>query len=586
MRILYLLVALMLAVPSFASGKTLQEVEGLWGRYEMIGGGQDSLPGLTHVVLSFPAVERVNGKQAVWFQLEAFSGDRRLYAIALLVPALDFLYRCGLDVDVYRYLLFPEKDHPLEYVSKATGKAMIPKLDFFRNLLPHAASVDDPEMPFFVKGIYLGHFMHRLEKGKGASLLPLKEVRRLELDSDVLIGNSRSFRDDGSGRLYHSMSDWSNVEKDYTYVTFTQEDYRQMIAAGMNIFRVPLAHLQWVIEEPVYFLVRSGFENMPELLYRSNFFGAVMYMDEPVIRAMAFDGILSRFTSPQKAAELVVELTRGRYQGDGGYGLRNLNKLLRNAGYDFGKLEILQPDYPVWETVPSAAWYEMEAGVAGWLLEGRYLPKWFAGLVKSELGVDFPDDVELCIKYHHAFFTGAARRFGAKWGVAIYGQMDPEAAERVFPIAYDQGATYFWFWTSDHAHHVPFSEQLEHTRKLREYIKAHPRKATAKEWTAQAKVAIALPWGYLCDHYQMKHYTSVDTSFNTGRMWWSTKMALTDDNGHGVKYKDVLAAAVREAVNLLKEGTRFDFIFLRRGEKAEGYDEVRRVLENGQVAVE
>ncbi|MFO7889877.1 MAG: hypothetical protein R6V04_06015 [bacterium] len=43
-----------------------------------------------------------------------------------------------------------------------------------------------------------------------------------------------------------------------------------------------------------------------------------------------------------------------------------------------------------------------------------------------------------------------------------------------------------------------------------------------------------LPWGYFCDHYQMKHYTSVDSTFTQGRMWWSTKMELTDQNGHDV----------------------------------------------------
>ena len=587
MKRFLLFVAVMFVLASCVPQRTLQRLEGLWGRYR-ITDGQEPIPGLTEVALSFPAVEQVDGEDAIWFQFEAFAGKERLFAVALLVPSVDFLYRCGPEVEVYRYLLFPGKGdgHPLEYVSSSTGEAVVPKLNFFKNLMPHAQSVHDPEMPLFSEGTYLGHPLRRIEKGRGAKRLPSEEARHLELDSEVLIGTSRSTRDDMSGRLYGPRSDWSDLEKDYTYVPLSKEDYRQMIDAGMNIFRVPLDHLPWVIEEPVYFLVRSGYEDMPELLYRSNFFGAVMYMDEPAIRAMAFDGMLKDFKSPRKAASVVVELTRGRYQGAGGYGMRNLDKQLRKAGYDFGDIEILQPDYPVWETVPSAVWYEMEAGVSGWCLEGRYLPKWFAGLAKSELGVDFPDDVESCIEFHHAFLTGAARRFDAKWGVAIYGQMDFEAAERVFPIAYEQGANYFWFWTSDHAHHVPFVEQLEHTRKLREYIKAHPRKATAKERTAQAEVAIALPWGYLCDHYQMKHYTSVDPGFDVGRMWWSTEMELTDDNGHGVKYKDVLGAAMQEAVKLLKADIRFDFIFLRRGEKVEGYEEVRSVQENSEVVVE
>ena len=63
-------------------------------------------------------------------------------------------------------------------------------------------------------------------------------------------------------------------------------------------------------------------------------------------------------------------------------------------------------------------------------------------------------------------------------------------------------------------------------------------------------------------------------------------MKLTDANSQGVLYRDVLAAAVKEASKLLQERTPFDFIFLRSGEKAEGYTQVRRVLENGTVVYE
>ncbi len=584
MRKIYYLFMIGLVFVSCTTEKKLQNIKGLKGIYRV--DAKNSIQEMTSLEISFPGIELVNGKEAVWFQMKVFAGEKQLYGLAMLVPSLDFLYPCGQDVDVFRYCLFPGNGRPLEFKSRSTGKASLPKMDFFKKLLPHASDVQDPDMPLFQKGTYLGHTLYLIGREKEAVLLPLDKVKLLDLDTDVLIGTSRSFRDDMSGRKYPPASEWSVQKKDYTYVPLTKTDYSMMMDAGMNIFRVPLGHLPWIIEEPVFFLVRKGFKNMPELLYRSNFYGAVMYMDEPAIRAMAFEQLLRDFKSPQKAATLVVELTRGRYEGTGGYGKRNLDLLLRQAGYNFGDMEILQPDYPVWETVPSSAWYEFEAGISGWCLEGRYNPGWFAGLIKSELGVDFPDDTLSCIKFHHAFFTGAARRFGSKWGVAIYGQMDLKAAELVFPMAYEQGAHYFWFWTSDHAHHVPFEEQLEHTRNFRAYIQLHPRKTSAKNLTAQAKVAVALPWGYLCDHYQMKHYTSVDKTFSEGRMWWSTEMELSDKNSKGVPYRDVLAAAVKEAVELLKSGTPFDFIFLRNGEKTREYEEVRRVFENAGVVIE
>jgi len=565
-----------------APSSSLESLEGMRAQYA-VDLAQAPIPGLTEVIISFPRSETVDGDEAIWFQLQAMAGEKQLFAVAMLVSAPDFLYPSGLPVTVHRYILFPPDGPPIEYLDAATGQALVPKLDFFANLLPHSGAVSDPDLPFFRQGTYLGQPLRRTSMGSGVKLLSTEGLRQLSLDGEILIGTSRDFRDDRSGRIHGPMTTWSGVDEDYTYVELTQDDYQEMMASGFNVFRVPLDHLPWVIDEPVWFLVRQGFDAQLDILYRSNFFGAVMYMDEPAIRSMGFDRMFCSFTSPTKAAAVVLELTRGRYHGDGGYGNRHLDRLLTGAGYRFGDLEIVQPDYPVWETVPSAVWYEMEAGISGWCMEARYVPEWFAGLIQDELGVDFPADPESVIQFHNALFTGASRRFGARWGVATYGQMHPDAAALIFPRAYERGATYFWFWTSDHAHHVPFDEQLQLARELRQHIAAHPRRASAAELTARARVAVALPYGYVFDHYQLKHYVEVEESFTTGRMWWSTEMKTTDDNGHDATYGQVMAAAAQQAAELLRAGTLFDFVFLRNGEQAQGYDEVRRVLDTGEV---
>ena len=558
--------------------------DGRWARYEFSEGSP--IPGITHLVLSLPGRETAADETAFWWRLEAFSGDRRRFSIDLLAGGLDFLHPGAPPVRVHRYLLTDEDGAIFEYVDAASGEALLPKVGFFTHLTPRASSVEDPGLPLFERGSWLGKPVHRTDSGQGASRAEVSGSQRLALDSQVLVGTSRSFRDDGSGRLYGPSPEWSRDGPDYEYVELDGDDYAAMIEAGFNIFRVPDDHLQWVRDEPVWFLVRGGFGARPDLLFRPNFFGAVMYMDEPAIRAMAFDGMFRHFRDPARAAEVVVELTRGRYYGDGSYGRGHLQRLLARDGWDMGAMEIPQPDYPVWETVASACWYEMEAGVAGWCMEGRYQPAWFAGLMRDELGVDFPDDAEATIRFHQAFFTGAARRFGARWGVAIYGQMDPRAAGLLFPIAYEQGAAYFWLWTSDHAHHVPFEEQLRHARALRRHVAALPRRDPGDR-VAEARVAIALPWGYLLDHYQLKRYTYHGEAFPRGRMWWSREMEMTDENGEGATYGQVLAAAATLAADLLRSGTAFDFIFLRRGEAAPaGYSEVRRVLESGGVLVE
>lgn len=558
--------------------------DGPWARYEFSEGSP--IPGVTHLVLAVPGGETAAAGPAFWWRLEAFTGDRRRFSIDLLADGLGFLHPGAPAVRVHRYLLTDEDGAVFDYVDAATGGALLPKLGLFTHLTPRASSVDDPGLPLFERGSWLGKPVHRAAAGTGASPADVSRARRLVLDPEVLVGTSRSFRDDRSGRLYEPSAEWSRDGPDYDYVELDGDDYAAMIEAGFNIFRVPEDHLRWVRDEPVWFLVRGGFGARPDLLFRPNFFGAVMYMDEPAIRAMAFDGMFRRFRDPAKAAEVVAELTRGRYHGDGSYGRGHLQRLLARDGWDLGAMEIPQPDYPVWETVASACWYEMEAGAAGWCMEARYQPAWFARLMGDELGVDFPDDAESTIRFHQAFFTGAARRFGARWGVAIYGQMDPTAADLLFPIAYDQGATYFWLWTSDHAHHVPFEEQLRHARALRRHAAAHPRR-DQDDRTAAARVAIALPWGYLLDHYQLKRYTYHGETFRRGRMWWSREMEMTDENREGATYGQVLAAAASQAAELLRAGTAFDFVCLRRGEAAPAeYSEVRRVLESGGVVVE
>ena len=133
---------------------------------------------------------------------------------------------------------------------------------------------------------------------------------------------------------------------------------------------------------------------------------------------------------------------------------------------------------------------------------------------------------------------------------------------------------------------MPFSEQLELTRKFVEYFRNNPRKKSSKELVSNAKVAIALPWEYLCDHYQWKHYTGIDPDFNTGRMWFSKNMEMTGRNREGIKYRDVLATAVSKAAQLIEKNEPFDFIFLRKGERNENYETIYRVLETGEIVIE
>ncbi len=578
-----------LSISTTVVGISPRDIEGIWARYDF---EEESKPELSHILISFPKVVKTelplrheggsslstaslrDEDEAIWFQMEAFSGEKRRYAVTMLVEDLEFLKPEGNDVKSRRYILFPEEGKPLEYVSSRTDGALLPNFDFVLPLLPHASNASDPDFPLFCDGTYLGYPIKRVEKGNNAKLLPVDKAHKLVLETDILVGTGRNFKDAEGRRLYLPGQYSYPSGPNYTYTPFTVDDYREMIdEVGMNLFVISPEQLSSVIDRPVFFVLGEGFEKLPDLLYRSNFWGSVQFMDEPAWLAIAHNEVVDSHT-PQEAALKFLQIVRDRREADGSYGMHNLTNRLKNAGYDFGGLEILQPDYPVWETVTSAAWYEFEAGMPGYVFEGRYRPGQFAELVKEKLDVDFPDDIESCLNFHYAFYRGAARCFKGKWGVAIYGQMASEVIPKAFPIAYEQGAVYFWFWTSDHAHHVPFVEQKEITKKFREYVRLHPRSVPSEELIHRAEVAIVLPWGYLLD----------DVAIRSEKLWGSSHMTLEAQNGCGVTYRDVFQSAMKEAAELLKSEILFDFIFLKEGEKAEEYQEVIRVLENGKVS--
>jgi hypothetical protein len=502
-----------------------------------------------------------------------FGPNSRLFGISFLVTSLEFLYPGNAKTRVLRYLLYPEAGNALEFVSKASGEALTPKLGFLEHLLPQAEGHTDQEMPFFASGTYLGQSIRKIEVGTDVHIYSTEGVKQLVLDEEILIGTSRPFRDTGVERQHPAGHPWKEDDDDYEYTQLTDQDYQRMINAGMNIFRVPGDHLEYVLEEPVFFLIRENFENSPELLYRSNFFGSVMYMDEPAWLIMS-NHLAEQMETPRSAANLLCELSMERFEGRGNYGQRDLQKLLSQSGYVFSGFELLQPDYPCWETVASSAWYELESGIKGWCFESRLQPNWFANLVKDVLDVAFPNDPECCIQYHLGLFSGAAGRFDARWGVAIYGQTEARAAELLFPMAYQRGASYFWFWTSDRAHHVPFEEQLEHSKSFRKYVSENPKGPTKLPTTA-----LSFPWGYLCDQYTLNEYYG----HGEPRMWFSKYMGLNTGNSSGVSYGQVLAAGMKQAANLLTSKTPFDILFLKDGETASEYRTVLQVNEDATV---
>ncbi len=482
--------------------------------------------------------------------------------------------------DFRRYIFHPAGEDPIEFVDANSGAALLPRFGFCEYLLPRGDAESDGGFPDSLECWGLPFHRDSGEWPLVEAPAP-EEVRRLRLDPEVLVGTARSIRDDGTGMHPIDPSDGGSSPRDYRYVPLAPDEYAKMIEAGMNLFRVFSEDLPHVIDESVFFVMHEGLEQHPDLLYRSNYLGAVMYMDEPAARAFA-KRMFEEFDDPREAATTLLELTRGRFVGDGGYGSGFLEKKLKGAGWNVPHRGTFVADFPVWEGIAGAAWYELEAGPGGWCHQARYQPDRFRDTVRSGLGIDFPASTEACVLFHYAQFRGAARHFGARWGVGIYGQMAPEAARVAFPLAYDRGATWFLLWTSDRGHHVPWEQQLEYVRDLREYMERNPRGGRAVDHLRGARAAISVPWGYALDRFAI----GASGRVREGRIWRSERLELDANNRARTPHRTVLAAAMTEAVRLLEGGEEFDILFLKPGERAVGYDRLLRVMIDGSVRAE
>jgi hypothetical protein len=528
-----------------------------------------SQPPISRFDTSLLGCQSMDGCTCIWYQLSAYEQGQHRYTLKLLVDSLDFLKPEPETPEVHRYIFLPGEGPAHEYVDALTGKALLPGFQFFSNLLPHA-SPDDQEFPFFRVGRYLGHPVLLEGRGKRAvDLIP--EWDTLKLDPHLTIGTSRNFRDPGDGRLYFPGKPDPPDRPDYERVEFDRDDYDELIGrVGMNIFTVNPVQRSMIQDHPVFFVSPLEGARIPEMLYRSNYRGATMFMDEPAVLIKE----LGDAKSPEEAANRLVEAIRRYAPTSHRYGRGYLSAVIQETGYDLGDMRIVE-EFPVWETVTSAIWYEFKSGLRGCIHESRFQPKAFSQQVKECLGLDFPVDPIRCMDFHFAWFRGAARHFDRPWGMAIYGQMDLETARMAFQRAYDQGAQYLWFWTSDHGHHVPYDEQLEHTRRLRDHEAKHPRPPVA-ELLGKADVAVALPYGYLLD----------DWVFDNRCLWRNEEhLGLEKDNDRGATIGDVLVRAMEQALDLLGSGVTFDFVYWGGGEEIGGYREIRKVDEAAEVEV-
>jgi hypothetical protein len=217
-------------------------------------------------------------------------------------------------------------------------------------------------------------------------------------------------------------------------------------------------------------------------------------------------------------------------------------------------MRLEQHDYPAWETLFEVAYYQLEAGLRGVVHEGRYQLKAFDEAVARFTDVPRKHTAKEMLRYHYAVLRGAARAFGGYWGTSIYGQCDPQIAPEAVSLAYDMGARYIWFWTSDHDHHMPWPEQLRLARHLKSHAAKHPRRSISSSPPLLDK-AIVIPYGY---------FVSLEN------LWWVRVLDREGKNEASQRYRRLMRRFLTEVHRAFDAGEDFD-VTVDNGSPPKGY---------------
>lgn len=534
--------------------------------YKVIGSGA-GMSVVREIMLVLIGMNPAGPDAGAWMQLQITKVDGHTLTATVLVddPVLS-RERAGRKV-ARRYLFQDGDERAIEYVNAVRGGAVVPQYGLFENLFPTFDEADVAQELFPPNGRFLGLTIERIRTEKSDAHVP-DDPLRLMLDPELLIGTGRNVRDTQGGRI------WTG--DDYPYRALDRKDYDELIAAGMNYFvQTSEAQEAMLRDRPVFYLVERlpRYLEYPEMLYRANCRGMTMFLDEPAVYIMWF---MNRWPGYVRALDHPVQITqwldaniRASYDSDQYGGRRRLERYLRIAPFDLGTMRIDESHFPAWETFEWSAWYQLRAGLPGIVHEGRYYTGNEPQLTNAEFDVHIPCRPESIFLICNAFFRGAARAFDGDWGTAIYGQCEQAIAPLAMDTAYDMGARYVWFWTSDRRHHIPYAEQIELTRQLRAHADKHPRPPLDRLRKA-AKVAIALPNGY---------------NFGPFRVWDAEVFHLDQKNRAGVTYREVLAKAAEQLERCIKQDVAFDFVYddARLAARIDDYDEIVFVSEDASL---
>lgn len=543
------------AVLSAATGPLLAVESGLTARYVILGPGEKSQKLVTDLTLTILGSVASDGALYADWQMEVtFAGDKRLAVRAASERApLSSPSGCGVFAS---YAVRMPDGSSLAYRDQRTGLAAMPLVAFRELFLPTMDPAGVLVDGFAASGRYLGHVIILDRVTSGHRIVPIEQAKLLTLRSDLVIGTSRNFKDDGKGR--------KTPKDNYAFVPFVESDYREMIEAGINYYIVDAQQLPFVRDEAVYY---NGPDSWPEDYYRSNLQNYPMFSDEPMVRLAWQEVAPSELDHPQQIADFLKFRVRHIYSEPGMSGLDPIVKHLARSKIF---TELSRWDWilsPTWETEYDAAFYELAGGAPGIVHEGRYVDDGQGWHPTQLFGPGLKWSSREMLACYYAFLRGAARAHAGHWGTSIYGQSDPALRVEAMTTAYDMGAKNLWFWTSDHDHHMEYPLQLQLTRDLLRHASQHPRRSLT-ELRCSARTAVVFPAGY---------------TLSWGHMWGQRPFSFESRNRTGTPYREVVAAAMWEGLLCAKRGIAFDFTVEHEGLENLGYDHLIVIGENADV---
>ena len=531
--------------------------------------------------LSLGPLEEKNSTRFQWLHLQATKSNGEQYDVWILTDRFPPDNLTAARKTIARYILQEGNNKPLEFRHQFTGEAVLPSLGAWKYLFPRATDSVSSKSLFAKKIKYLGN-AYLLEKIEDSNIItPPAEIKILELLPDALIGVPHNTKQKDETRRYD--------DSDYELIRLTQNDYNEMIEAGMNCLYVDKEQAGWIDRRDVFYWgIGAEQLNYPECLYRSNYLGPLLFLDEPAVCTRDYivrprlnkDQEFREAINPQMVLKEFQEyFHKAKYQGNPTALLRGLSS---RPDVNPGDMEFLQQNLYTWETMISSALHQLGEGnnnpPSSMVFEppGRFgtlrtLPEMNMAYL-CQIPVENPKNL---ISIIYGYLRGAARLTDKGWGTSIYGQVDRADAFWFLTHAYDLGAQHFFFWDSARLACVPYNECLALARNLRAHIEAHPYREMKKLKQA-AEVAILLPPGYNLGHVYM----------GKGNLWGLGELNLERMNREGVRYRSVMSNFFTEIERCIRMGVEYDLFWDMEGYEFSKYREVIRIREDGKVTVE